>query len=129
MKLVVFDPGVFAAGIFWRHESHRCLKAWWQGTLAPVVTEEILAEYEAVLEQVKRKHRFTTDTGLWLDALRESAVWVKWRRIGKRTCRDIWDEKFIEAALMAQYHTLIVRDRALTVLEKPFGLDIYTPRE
>ncbi|HEX5398861.1 MAG TPA: hypothetical protein VFY06_07420, partial [Verrucomicrobiae bacterium] len=48
----------------------------------------------------------------------------------EKVCRDPKDNKFIEAALAEQdCHTIIARDRDLTVLEKPFGIDILTQRE
>ena len=49
MNLAVIDTGVFVSGVFWHHEPHLCLKAWLRGLMTPVMTEEILAEYEAVL--------------------------------------------------------------------------------
>jgi predicted nucleic acid-binding protein len=54
---------------------------------------------------------------------------VEWEAIGKMVCRDFKDEKFIEAALTAGCHTIIARDRDLTVVEKPFGINLCTPRE
>jgi putative PIN family toxin of toxin-antitoxin system len=129
MKLAVLDPGVFVAGVFWRHEAHRCLKAWLHGLLAPVLTEAILAEYEAVLEAVSRRHRFTTDTEPWLEAMRESAVWVDGKVIGKKLCRDWRDAKFIEAAVAAKCQTIIACNPELTELDKPLGIDLYTPHE
>jgi predicted nucleic acid-binding protein len=58
MKLVVIDTGVFVAGVFWRHEPHLCLKAWLRHILLPVISEEIFAEYQAVLERVKKEQGF-----------------------------------------------------------------------
>jgi hypothetical protein len=63
MNLAVIDPAVFVAGVFWRHEPHQCLKAWLRGMMTPVMTEDILAEYEAGLEWVKQEQQFATDTG------------------------------------------------------------------
>lgn len=129
MNLAVIDPGVFVAGVFWRHEPHQCLKAWLHGLMTPVMTEDMLAEYESVLEWVKQEQKFTTNTGLWVDALRTSALWVEPKVFGKVVCRDVEDEKLIEAALTAGCNTIIARDRDLTVMEKPFGIHLYTPRE
>jgi putative PIN family toxin of toxin-antitoxin system len=129
MTLAVIDPGVFVAGVFWRHEPHLCLKAWLRGMMTPVMTEEILAEYETGLERVKQEQQFTTDSGLWVDALRTSALWVEPRVFGKTVCRDFEDEKLIEAALAADCHTIIARDRDLTVVKKPFGINLYIPHE
>jgi len=129
MKLAVIDPGVFAAGVFWRHEPHRCLKAWLKGGLTPVLTEEIFEEYQAVLEQVKQAHRFTTDTEPWLEAIRMTGMWVDGEMIVKTLCHDWRDQRLIEAAVTAKCHTVIVRDRAVTILQNPLGIDLYTPRE
>jgi uncharacterized protein len=130
MKLAVIDTGVFVAGVFWRHEPHLCLKAWLRGILAPVMTEEILAEYEAVLARVKQEQQFTTDTALWVNTLRTSALWVEPIPFEDKVCRDPKDNKFIEAALgVRECCTIIARDRDLMVLEKPFGIDIHTPRQ
>ena len=100
-----------------------------RGMMTPVMTEDMLAEYEAGLEQVKQEQQFTTDTGLWVDALRTSALWVEMEVIGKRVCHDIKNEIFVEAALTAGCHTIIARDRDLTVVKTPFGINLYTPQE
>jgi putative PIN family toxin of toxin-antitoxin system len=88
MKTAVIDTGVFVAGVFWRHEPHLCLKAWLHGILLPVMSEEILAEYESVLERVKQEQHFTTETGSWLDTLRTSALWVTPVPFEEKVCRD-----------------------------------------
>ena len=130
MNLAVIDTGVFVAGVFWRHEPRLCLKAWLCGIITPVMTEEILAEYEAVLERVKQEQPFTTDTSLWLNTLRTSALWVTPIPFQEKVCRDPKDNKFIEAALgERECYSIIARDRDLTVVEKPFGINLCTPRE
>ena len=129
MSLAVIDPGVFVAGVFWRHEPHLCLKAWLLGMMTPVMTEEMLVEYETGLEQVKQEQRFTTDTELWVDALRPSALWAESLVVGKIVCHDFKDEILIWAAVTAKCHTIIARERDLTKVEKPFGINLYTPHE
>ena len=128
MKLTVLDTGVFAAGVFWRHEPHLCLKAWLHGLICPVISENIFAEYERVLHQVKQEEGFDTDIEPWLETMRISALWVTPVRLREPVCRDRHDDKFIEAALAAGARTLIARDADLTVLQKPFGIEILTPR-
>lgn len=130
MKLAVIDTGVFVAGVFWRHEPHLCLRAWLRGILTPVMSEEILAEYDAVLARVKQEQQFTTDASPWINTMRTAAMWVEPIPFQGVVCRDPRDNKFLEAALAAQEcHTIIARDQDLTVLEKPFGIGIYTPRQ
>jgi putative PIN family toxin of toxin-antitoxin system len=128
MQSAVIDTGVFVAGVFWRHEPHLCLKAWLRGIMAPVMTDEILTEYETVLDRVKREQHFDTDTGPWLGALRSSALWVTPFPLGQKVCRDSKDDKFIAAALASGARTIIARDNDLTVLQKPFGIAMQTPR-
>lgn len=128
MRAAVIDTGVFVAGVFWRHEPNLCLKAWLCGIVLPVISEDIFAEYEIVLERVKRQERFETEIEPWLDTLRASALWVTPVPLAEKISRDAKDDKFIEAALAAGTQTIISRDRDLTVLEKPFGISMLTPR-
>jgi putative PIN family toxin of toxin-antitoxin system len=128
MKTAVIDTGVFVAGVFWRYEAHLCLKAWLQGIMVPVMSEAILTEYRDVLERVKKEQQFQTETQPWLDALRMSALWVTPSELKHKVCRDPKDDKIIEAALAAGAGIVIARDHDLTVLEKPFGIAMLTPR-
>jgi uncharacterized protein len=125
---VVMDTGVLVAGTFWRHEPHRCVQAWVRGLLTLVVSEAIFSEYERVLREVKAEQGFTTDLEPWLDAIRKTAFWVAPAALIEPVCRDPKDDLMIEAALAAGARTIIARDADLTVLEKPFGIRILTPR-
>lgn len=128
MKLIVLDTGVLVAGVFWRYEPHACLKAWMCGLLCPVVSEDIFTEYERVLREVKTRERFDADLKPWLKLIQSSALWVTPVKLPDPVCRDRHDDKFIEAALAVGAPTLIARDADLTVLQKPFGIEILTPR-
>jgi predicted nucleic acid-binding protein len=74
---VVIDTGVLVAGVFWRNEAHRCVRAWLRGLLTPVVSEAILVEYERVLREVKAEQGFATSLEPWLAALRKSTYWSR----------------------------------------------------
>jgi len=63
-----------------------------------------------------------------LDNLRTSAFWVTPVPFDQKVCRAPKDDKFNEAALAGGAKTIIARDRDLTVLEKPFGTAMLTPR-
>ena len=129
MTPVVIDTGVLVSGIFWRREPHQCVKAWLHGLVARVVSAPIFAEYERVLREVKAEQEFTTDLAPWLATLRRTALWVEPEPLGRPVCRDLKDDMFIEAALAAGARLLIARDPDLTDLEKPFGVEIVTPRQ
>ena len=126
--LAVIDTGVLVSGVFWRHEPHRVLLAWKCGLLTPVVSPPIFGEYERVLEDVRRIEGFTTDLSPWLEALRIAAMWVSPSPLARKLCRDPSDDKFIEAALASGARTVIARDHDLTILKKPYGIEILTPR-
>ena len=129
MTPVVIDTGVLVAGVFWRNEPHQCVKAWLRGFFALVVSEPIFHEYERVLTEVKAEQQASTDLAPWLITIRNSAQWITPEPLIHRVCRDPNDDKFIEAALAANARVVIARDPDLTDLEKPFGVEIVTPRQ
>lgn len=129
MKPVVLDTGVLVAGIYWRNEPHQCVTAWLRGLLTLAVSEAIFFEYDRVLREVKAEQGFTTDLDPWLVAIRKSAYWVAPYPLIEPVCRDPNDDLMIEAALAAGASTIIARDADLTVLKKPFGIRIVTPRQ
>ncbi len=89
----------------------------------------LFAEYERVLREVKAEQGFTTDLAPWLATIQKSALWVTPKPLTSPVCRDPKDDQFIEAALAGRARWLIARDADLTVLEKPFGVEIVTPRQ
>ncbi len=128
MNPVVVDTGVLVGGVYWRREPHQCLRAWLCGLFTLTVSQPIFGEYERVLREVKAEQGFDTDVDLWLAAIRKSAYWVAPYPLSKPVCRDLNDDMLIEAALAAGARTIIARDPDLTVLERPFGIRILTPR-
>jgi uncharacterized protein len=122
------DTGVLVAGVFWRHEPYRCVQAWVRGVLTLAVSEGIFSEYERVLREVKAQEGFTTELEPWLESIRRTALWVVPARLTEPVCRDPNDDLMIEAALAAGARTIIARDADLTVLERPFGIRVLTPR-
>jgi predicted nucleic acid-binding protein len=122
----VIDTGVLVAGIYWRHEPHLCVRAWLRGVIVPVVSDPIYSEYDRVLHAVRAGQGFQTDLDPWLAAITKSALWITPVPLAGRVCRDA---NFISAALAAGAKTVIARDRDLTLLERPFGISILTPRQ
>jgi len=120
---------VVVAGIFWRHEPHQCVQAWVRGLFTMAVSEAIFSEYERVLREVKAEQGFTIELEPWLESIRNTALWVIPTPLPEPVCRDPKDDIMIEAALAAGARTVIARDADLTVLEKPFGIRILTPRQ
>ena len=129
MTPVVMDTGVLVAGLYWRNEAHQCLQAWQQGAFYLVVSDAIFDEYQRVAWRVKEKERLAGDPEPLLRLIHERALWVIPEPLAKQVCRDPKDDKFIEVALAARARLLLARDTDLTDLEKPFGVEIVTPRQ
>ena len=128
MRVGVIDTGVLVAGIYWRNEPHRILRAVALGILQPVLTEPIFDEYVRTAWRLRERERLTPEPAPWLETFQTAALWVSPVRLPESVCRDRNDDKFIEAALGAQCDLLVARDRDLTALQKPFGISIVTPR-
>lgn len=128
MRVGVVDTGVVVAGIYWRNEPHKILRAVALGFLQPVLTEPVFEEYVRVAWRLREREHLIPEPTLWLETLQTKALWVSPPRFERPCCRDLNDDKFIEAALGAQCGFVVARDRDLTVLEKPFGISILTPR-
>ena len=128
MRLGVIDTGVFVAGIYWRNEPHRVLRAVALGFLRPVLTQPVFDEYVRTAWRLREREHLARDPTPWLEAFQTSANWVAAVPLDEPVCRDGKDDKFIEAAMGGDCRLLIARDKDLTLLEKPFGISILTPR-
>ena len=128
MNPVIIDTGVFAAGVFWRKEGHRCVNAWLQDIITLVVSPAIYQESERTLHKIKTAYGFPTDVESWLALVERRGQWVEPWPLPEQICRDPKDDIMIEAGLAAGARTIIARDADLTVLERPFGIRILTPR-
>lgn len=129
MTPLVLDTGVLVAGLYWHNEAHRCLRAWQQGVFHLAVSDAVFEEYQRVARRVKEQEKLAGDPEPILRLIRQRALWVRPEPLPRPVCRDPTDDKFIEAALAARAGLLIARDADLTDLEKPFGVEIVTPRQ
>ncbi len=93
------------------------------------MSDPVYDEYRRVAWRVKEQERLVGGPEPLLRLIRERAVWVVPEPLTKRVCRDPKDDKFIEAALAARAGVLLARDADLTDLEKPYGIEILTPRQ
>ncbi len=126
---MVMDTGVLVAGLYWRNEAHQCLQAWERGGYHLAVSDAVFEEYRRVAYRVKAQERLAGDPEPMLRLIQERAVWVIPEPLVRPVCRDPKDDKFIEAALAAKAPLLLARDADLTDLEKPFGVEMVTPRQ
>jgi predicted nucleic acid-binding protein len=57
------------------------------------------------------------------------ALLVEPSPLGKRRSRDVKDDPFLACALASRAGFIVTKDKDLLALEKPFGVEIVTPRE
>jgi len=124
---VVLDAGVVFSGVGWRGEAHRCLLAMAHRRIIAYATEETLKELSNLLADRgdRAKHPPATILAWYLDNVKR----VVPAPLGKQRSRDVKDDPYLACALGAGAKLIVTRDGDLLVLEKPFGIQIITPRE
>jgi predicted nucleic acid-binding protein len=126
--IAVLDRGVAVSGIYWRHESHRCLVALARRDYILAVSEAVLAENETTVRNVKADEKIAANPAPWLDFVRRRARRVLPTKFQDPVCRDPKGDMFLEYALAAGASHIVSRHANLLVLEKPCGAEVVTPR-
>ena len=124
---VVFDAGVVFSAAGWRGEAHRCLLAMAHRQVMAYATEVTLAELRNLLEDRGDRVKYPPVTTV--DWYCERVKLVAPAPLGKQRSRDVKDDPYLACALAAGAKFIVSRDDDLLTLEKPFGIQIITPRE
>jgi predicted nucleic acid-binding protein len=123
---VVFDAGVVFSAAGWRGEAHRCLVAMAHRQLFPYATGETLSELRHLLED--RGQRVKYPPVATLNWYYDRVKLVEPSPLGKQRSRDAKDDPYLACALAAGAKVIVSRDEDLLALERPFGIQIVTPR-
>jgi uncharacterized protein len=124
--LVVLDANVVFAGVGWRGEAHQCLVAMARRRITVFATLEILEEVRSLT--AARQDKFKSPPGALLTWYFDRVKVVEPAPLGKQRSRDAKDDPYLACALAAGAKTIVSRDDDLLVLQKPFGIQIITPR-
>jgi len=124
---VVFDAGVVFSGAGWRGEAHLCLVAMARRRLIAFATSETLDELRRVVRQIGFKVPHSPYT--ILDWYYRTVKIVSPAPLGKQRSRDPKDDPYLAGALGAKAKVIISRDQDLLTLQKPFGIEIISPRD
>jgi putative PIN family toxin of toxin-antitoxin system len=124
---VVLDANVVFAGVGWRGEAHNCLVAMAKRRITVFATLEILEEVRALV--VERGSKFKHAPHNLLTWYYDRVKLVEPAPLGKQRSRDVKDDPYLACALAAGAKVIVSRDDDLLALEKPFGIQILTPRE
>jgi len=129
MIRAVYDCNVIMSGIGWNGAARNCLKLVACRQVFLYVTEEILAEYEAVIPETLAEETPKIDPLPKLAWIRNKSRLVEPAPLGKRRSRDAKDDIYLAAAIAASATFIITYDKDLLTLGKPFGIDIIRPPE
>lgn len=124
---VVLDANVVFAGVGWRGEAHNCLLAMAKRRITVFATREILEEVRTLT--VERGSKFKHAAHNLLTWYYDRVRLVEPAALGKQRSRDEQDDPYLACALAAGARIIVSRDDDLLALEKPFGIEIITPRE
>lgn len=124
---VVFDAGVVFSGAGWRGEAHLCLLAMARRRFIAFATTQTIEELRRVADQIGFTARHSPHT--ILDGYYGAVKMVPPAPLGKQLSRDLKDDPYLACALAASAGLIVSRDQDLLVLDKPFGVEIVTPRE
>ena len=123
---VVLDANVVFAGVGWRGEAYHCLTAMAKRKIIVFATLEILEEVRALTAE--RRDKFKCAPHNLLTWYYDRVKLVDPSPLGKQRSRDAKDDPYLACALAARAMVIVSRDDDLLALEKPFGIDIITPR-
>jgi putative PIN family toxin of toxin-antitoxin system len=123
---VVLDANVVFAGVGWRGEAYHCLTAMAKRKIIAFATQEILVEVRGLVAAGGEK--FAHPPANLLTWYYDQVKLVDPSPLGKPRSRDAKDDPYLACALAAGTKVIVSRDDNLLALEKPFGIDIITPR-
>ena len=125
---VVFDTNVVVSAIFWRGDSRECLKLWAKRRFHLAITGPIFEEYSEIARRVGREIP-DVNPQPWLKWIERKAKVYEPSRLESTPSRDPDDDPFLACALASDAKSVVSKDKDLLVLEKPFGIEIMTPRQ
>jgi predicted nucleic acid-binding protein len=129
MIRAVLDASTVISGCGWGAESYQVLVAVARRRLRSFVTEAIIAEWRETISELEAGYaRFRRDPWPTLEWLVSISRGVAPAALGKQISRDPKDDPYLACALAAGAEFIISRDADLLELEKPFGIEIVTPR-
>lgn len=124
---VVLDTNVLVSGLL-GGTATEVIRRWREGVFDLILSDEIMAEYEAVLNRPKFKLPPWVIQEL-LEHIDERAVWVTLDTKSPQESRDPSDDKFLAAAVSGRATWLVSGDKDLLDLGAFESIPIIPPAE
>jgi putative PIN family toxin of toxin-antitoxin system len=125
---IVLDTNVFISGVFFSGPPYQILKAWRDGRLQLLLSEEILEEYHLVGELLSDEYPHV-DLRPFLELLTINTELVMPQKLPNQVCDDLDDDKFIACALAGKSKIIISGDKHLLRVFGYKGIKVLRPRK
>ena len=126
---LVIDTNVVISAILFGGAPGQLIDLWEKGTIMPLVTEEIMAEYIRVLTYPKFKLSEEEINYIIHQKILPYFKAVKSKPGPSIIKKDPDDDKFIQCAEAGSAKTIISGDRHLLALKSHHGINILTPTQ
>jgi len=125
---IVLNTNVFVSGVFFSGPPYQILKAWRDGKVQLVISQEILEEYQRVGETLT--YQFPgVDLGPILELLTVKAELTQVPSLPEPVCDDPDDDKFLACALASNSEVIISGDKHLLKVSGYCGINVLRPRK
>ena len=125
---IVLDTNVLISGIFFSGPPSKILKAWKDKKIQIVLSEEILAEYQMVTEELSAKYS-EIDIFPIIELLFVYGEVVPTKDLSVSICEDPDDNKFIECAISSNCKLIVSGDKHLLNISGFQEIEVLKPRE
>ena len=125
---IVLDTNVFISGVFFKGPPFEILKAWQDGRLRLLLTDEIFIEYQRVGELLSADFP-EVDLAPFLELIAANSKIVMPVNLQSQVCDDPDDDKFLSCALAGKCKIIISGDKHLLRVSGYEGIEIVRPRK
>lgn len=128
MIRAVFDSNVLMSALGWHNEAFRCLVLVARRRVRAYASDWICEEYRRIAQRMESEGRFPRSPWPTLEWFLFVCHIVGPAPLGKQRSRDPKDDPYLACALAAKARFIISYDSDLLDLQKPFGIEVLTPR-
>ena len=125
---IILDTNVFTSGVFFTGPPYQILKAWRDGKVQLVISQEILDAYQRVGETLAQQFP-GVDLGPILELLTVKAELILAPGLPEPVCHDPDDDKFLACALASKAKLIVSGDKHLLSVSGYRGIVIVSPRK
>ena len=125
---VIIDTNVFISGVFWSGSPSKILQLWKNGKIQLVLSNEILEEYQRVVNEISEKFS-NIDIAEIMALLVEKSIICNSKPFEKQICTDPNDDMFLECAVSNQIKYIISGDKNLLKTSGYNNITVLKPNE